>query len=118
MLGILKNSDKIAYSQAIFMHQYRNKKLPTSFENMFQDITDSNELQTRNNDYNYLNRPAIKEYLEKYPTKVMVSNWNYLDIAFKSTAEPEEFKLLLKQKMLSSYSYEPDCAANCFVCNI
>ena len=117
MLGILKNSDKIAYSQAIFMHQYRNKKLPTSFENMFQDITDSNELQTRNNDYNYLNRPAIKKYLEKYPTKVMVSNWNYLDIEFKSTAEPEEFKLLLKQKMLSSYSSEPDCAANCFVCN-
>ena len=53
---MLNISDKIAYNQAIFMHQYRNKKLPTSFENMFLDITDTNDLQTRNNDYNFLNK--------------------------------------------------------------
>ena len=116
-LGILKISDKIAYNQAIFMHQYRNKKLPTSFENMFLDITDTNDLQTRNNDYNFINRPAIKKYLEKYPTKVMISTWNHLDIDCKSTAEPDEFKILLKHKFLSSYNSEPDCEANCFVCN-
>ena len=67
---------------------------------MFLDITDTNDLQTRNNDYNFLNRPAIKKYLEKYPTKVMISTWNYLDIDCKSTAEPDEFKILLKHKFL------------------
>ena len=45
-LGILKNSDKITYCQAVFMRQYRNKKLPISFENMFPEITNLDELQT------------------------------------------------------------------------
>ena len=116
-LGILKNSDKIVYNQAIFMRQYRNKKLPVSFENMFLDITDQDELQTRNNDYNFQNTPAIKRYLEKFPKKVLVSNWNYLNIECKATAEPEEFKLVLKQKILSSYSSETDCDIDCFICN-
>ena len=101
-LGILKNADKITYCQAIFMHQYKNKKLPE---------------QTRNNDYNFQNKPAIKKYLEKFPTKVMVSSWNYLHIDCKATSEPEEFKSLLKQKILSSYSSEPECEINCFSCN-
>ena len=116
-LGILKNSDKIVYNQAIFMRQYRNKKLPVSFENMFLDITEKDELQTRNNDYNFQNTPAIKRYLEKFPKKVLVSNWNYLNIECKATSEPEEFKLLLKQKILSSYSSETDCDIDCFICN-
>ena len=48
---------------------------------------------------------------------IMISTWNYLDIDCKSTAEPDEFKILLKRKFLSSYNSEPDCDANCFVCN-
>ena len=31
-------------------------------------------------------------------TTIMVSKWNYLDIDFKSKAEPEEFQLLLTQE--------------------
>ena len=116
-LGILKNADKITYCQAVFMHQYKNKKLPDSFVNMFQDITNLDDLQTRNNDYNFQNKPAIKKYLEKFPTKVMVSSWNYLHIDCKATAEPEEFKSLLKQRILSSYSSEPECDMNCYTCN-
>ena len=116
-LEILKISDKIAYCQAIFMHQYRHKKLPVSFENMFQEITENDALQTRHNDYNFINKPAIKRYLEKFPTKTMLSNWNYLDIECKATADAEEFKSLLKHKFLSSYSSEPECDANCYICN-
>ena len=116
-LGILKNADKITYCQAVFMHQYKNKKLPDSFVNMFQDITNLDDLKTRNNDYNFQNKPAIKKYLEKFPTKVMVSSWNYLHIDCKATAEPEEFKSLLKQRILFSYSSEPECDMNCYTCN-
>lgn len=47
----------------------------------------------------------------------MLANWNYLDIECKATADAEEFKLLLKQKFLSSYNSEPDCDANCYICN-
>jgi hypothetical protein len=46
-----------------------------------------------------------------------LSNWNYLDIECKATADAEEFKSLLKQKFLSSYSSEPECDANCYICN-
>ena len=99
------------------MHQYRHKILPVSFENMFHEITENDPLQTRHNDYNFNNKPAIKRYFEKFPTKKLLANWNYLDIECKATADAEEFKLLLKQKFLSSYNSEPDCDANCYICN-
>ena len=79
------------------MHQYKNKKLPVSFSNMFTDITNADELQTRHNDYNYIINPAIKKSLETFPIKQIVFNWNSLDIELKSTADAAEFKVLLKK---------------------
>ena len=38
-LNILKLRDKFTYCRSIFMHQYRNKKLPISFSDIFTDIT-------------------------------------------------------------------------------
>ena len=35
------------------MNQYRTNKLPESFLNIFTDITSTDNLQTRHNDYNY-----------------------------------------------------------------
>ena len=52
-LKILKFTDKLTYFRFIFVHQYKNNKLPTSFSNIFQDITSTDVLQTRHNDYNY-----------------------------------------------------------------
>ena len=75
----------------------------------FSEINVSDELQTRHNDYNYIYKPAIKDGLEKFPTKMVVSNWNHLNIDLKSTADYLEFKSLLKENFLSSYSYETDC---------
>ena len=37
-LEILKFADRLSYNRAIFMHKYRNKKLPSSFSGTFQDI--------------------------------------------------------------------------------
>jgi hypothetical protein len=51
------------------MHQYKNNKLPISFPDKFIDITSTDDLQTRHNDYNFVNKPACKSYLEKYPYK-------------------------------------------------
>ena len=99
------------------MHKYRNEKLPNSFSGIFTDITSTDELQTRHNDYNYINEPAIKRCLENFPLKQIILNWNALDIDLKSTAEEEEFQILLKEKYLSQYSYETDCSGNCYSCN-
>ena len=104
-------------SDLLCMHQYRHKKLPASFDNMFLDITNLDELQTRNNDYNFINGPALNNYLETFPLKTVVSNWNYLDIECKATADAAEFMTLLKQKILSSYSSEPQCIGNCYICD-
>ena len=43
-LNILNLSDKIAFSKSVFMHQYKNNKLPVSFSDIFTDITNTDEL--------------------------------------------------------------------------
>ena len=116
-LGILNLHDKIIFSRSLFIHQYRNKKLPVSFENMFSDIPTDN-LQTRDNDYNYLNQPANKKYMESFPTKKLISNWNMLWIDFKATADESEFKLLLSEHLLSKYTDENKCNnKSCYNCS-
>jgi hypothetical protein len=62
--------------------------MPVSFKNMLHEIT--------GNDNNYINKPAINRYLEKFHTKIILSNWNYIDMECKAKADAEEFKLLLK----------------------
>ena len=98
------------------MHNYRHEKLPTSFVGTFTDTIMTDELQSRHNDYNYLYEPAIKKYLEKFPLKQIIFNWNALSIDLKSTADLAEFELLLKEKYLSQYSLDTDCPDNCFSC--
>ena len=88
---------------------------------MFNEITEDTTLTTRHNDkhsdYNYLNPPAVKKYLEQFPVKKLVSNWNNLDLDLKSTADALEFKQLFKEKKLMSYKFEPDCIGNCYICD-
>ena len=116
-LSILKFSDKLSYCNSIFMHKYRNKKLPESFTNLFIDITCTDNLQTRHNDFNYVNHPALKNSLEKFPFKSMIKTWNALDIDLKSTADEKEFIELLKESYLSKYCSENFCIGPCFSCN-
>ena len=115
-LEILKFSDKLAYCKSIFVHQYRNNKLPISFSDKFTDITDTDELQTRQNDYNYVNIPATKKYLENFPYKQMLFNWNSLNIDIKSTSDANSFKQILKETYLSCYSCDTQCIGPCFSC--
>ena len=117
-LSILKFPDILSYCKSNFMNQYRNKKLPESFNNIFTDITCTDESQTRHNSYNFLNKPAIRQTLENFPFKCILSTWNSLEIDIKATSDHEEFQKLLKEKYLNSYSAEIQCFNdNCFSCN-
>ena len=116
-LEILKFTDKLSYCRSVFMHHYKNNKLPISFSGIFTDITNSDNLQTRHNDYNFVNNPAVKSYLEKFPYKQIVSTWNNLNIDLKATAEGDEFKQMLKESYLSSYSCDTQCLGPCYSCN-
>ena len=114
--SILKFSDKLSHSRAVFMHKYRHNKLPTSFSGIFTDTTMTELMNSRHNDYNYQNLPAIKKVLENFPLKQIIFNWNSLSLELKSTADPMEFDKMLKEQILSKYSYETDCQENCFSC--
>ena len=115
-LEILTFSDKLAFCRSVFIHQFRNNKLPISFSGIFTDITHTDELQTRHNDYNYSNPVSYNKYLEHFPYKQMLLNWNSLNIDLKSTADNEEFQQLLKDNYLSNYSYTIECTSSCFSC--
>ena len=58
-LNILKLNDKLSYCRSIFMHQYRHGKLPPSFMGIFNETTMSEGVQSRHNDYDYRNEPAV-----------------------------------------------------------
>ena len=117
-LSILKFPDILSYCRSNFMNQYKNKKLPESFDNIFTDIICTDESQTRHNSYNFLNRPAIKQNLEKFPFKCILSTWNSLDVDIKATADYEEFQILLKEKYFNSYNADILCfKEDCFSCN-
>ena len=94
---------------SIFMHQYRHNKLPTSFSNIFADIICTDHLQTRHNDFNYVNRPALNKNLETFPYKKIISSWNSVIVDLKSTAEFDEFYELLKKSYLSNYMRRRMC---------
>ena len=117
-LSILNLSDKITLLRSVFMNQYRNKKLPESFDNKFTDISNTDMLQTRHNDYNYQNIPAVKKTLESFPYKCFIKTWNFLSIDVKATADPTEFQNILKQELLSKYTSDFTCEdTNCYSCN-
>ena len=116
-LGILKFTDKLSYCRSVFMHQYRHGKLPPSFSGLFTEATMSNEMQSRHNDYNYLNKPAVKGRLEQFPLKQIIFNWNRLDLDLKSTGDIENFQRMLNSKILASYKVETECPDSCYSCN-
>ena len=99
------------------MHQLKNDKLPISFSGIFTDKTNSDNPQTRHNDYNFVNTPALKSYLERFPYKQIVSTWNNLNIDLKATAEGYEFRQMLKDMYLSSYRCDTQCLGPCYSCN-
>ena len=115
-LNILKFSDKLTHSRAVFMHKYRHNKLPTSFTGIFTDTMTTDIMQSRHNDYNYQNVPAVRKNLENFPLKQIIFNWNYLSLDLKATADPAEFDLSLKRKFISQYSYDTNCPKDCFNC--
>ena len=115
-LKILKFSDKLLFCRSLFMHQYKNKKLPSSFCDVFTDITNTDSMQLRDNDYNFENLPSCKKYLESFPYKQILSNWNSLPIDIKSEADFETFQILLKEMYFSNYSLQDNCTPPCYAC--
>ena len=107
-LSILNFKDNITLNISMFMNDYRNKKLRESFNSKITNITCTDELQTRHNDYNFQN----------FPINCLIKTWNSLSIDVKSPADKSNFQETLKWELLSKYSsnfkYED---FYCYSCN-
>ena len=78
ILSILNFDDKIIFLRSVFMNLYRNKQLPETFIDKFTNITCTDQLQTRHNDYNYLNIPAVVNWVWEYSeTRIIIQIWHW-----------------------------------------
>ena len=113
---MLKLSDLIKLNQTLFVRQYKNGKLPSSFHNFFQDIP-LDEQKSRDDDYNLkLNQLADRSLLY-FPGNQMIRGWNSNNLLIKSEADCTTLKENFKQNKLDLY--EDDCLKpNCYVCNL
>ena len=106
--------DLISFNQAIFMRNYTNNKLPSSFNNMLSTVPDNNR-RRRDDDYNFILPHNNFANLHHFPTTKLVYNWNNLPLSLKSVSEPGKFRTELKHHFTSSY--DTQCARlNCFSC--
>ena len=113
-LQYLKLNDLISFNQSIFILNYKNNKLPFSFNNMLCNVPDSIR-RSRDDDYNFILPESNYASLLHFPTPKLVYNWNYLLITLKSVAEPDKFRAELKQHFLNKY--ETQCTKpNCHSC--
>ena len=114
MHGFLQLFDLISYNQAVFILNYKNNKLPSSFRNMLDNVPD-NFRRLRDDDYDYLLPTNKHASLNHFPKYKLIYNWNNLDICLKSVSEPSKFRSELKSHFLKKY--KTDCTKqNCHSC--
>ena len=109
---ILKVADLVHLNQSIFVRQFKNAKLPQSFNSFFEGIP-THEHKCRDDDYN-LKRPSRNGQLH-FPSCQIVRNWNQNNILLKSEADIATFK---EDFILSKInSYDEECfKVNCLAC--
>ena len=106
--------DLISYNQAVFIQNYKNNKLPSSFNNRLDNVPD-NIRRLRDDDYNYFLPTNKHASLNHFPKYQLFYNWNNLDIFLKSVSEPTKFRSELKSYFLEKYKTE--CTQpNCYSC--
>ena len=115
-LGYLKIPDLISFNQAVFIRNYSNKKLPSSFNNMFSTAPNNDNIRrNRHDDYDYFFPPVINADLHYFPKSQLIYNWNNLPILVKSVSDPLNFRSDLKNNFTAKY--ETICHdLNCYSC--
>ena len=114
MHGFLQLFDLISDNQAVFIKNYKNNKLPFSFNNMLDNVPE-NVRRSRDDDYNFLLPQNKYIYLHHFPKHKLIYNWNNLPLLVKSVAEPCKFRAELKSHFLAKYKTECN-KQNCYSC--
>ena len=114
-LEYLKLSDLITFNQSVFVRNYSNKKLPSSFDNFLSPVPDQGVRRVRGDEYNYFSSPVNFADLHFFPTPQLIYKWNNLPLVIKSVSDISNFRSDLKRNFISKY--ETICHEhNCYSC--
>lgn len=102
-LGLLKFTDIIFLSNAIFMFQFKNNLLPKAFDGYFQSVSSSHNYRTRLASKSSFRTPVIRTNYGKFNLSyVGPTIWNNLDENIK-LLPLKSFKAKMKTSCLEKY---------------
>jgi len=101
-----------------FIHSYHYKKLPGSFNGMFQLQRDTDQIIIRNGHDNYtVSIPKLKS-ISQFPRPKFMPIWNGLFDTVKATQSHKVFKKQINKMFIDSYPSTVDCdLPNCEYCD-
>jgi hypothetical protein len=94
---ILKVQDIYKLQAALFMHDYKNKKLPNSFQGLFKETISKRQS-------NYIIDKCRTTFSYRSPRNSFVRVWNKLDNQLKNIENRSNFKSRYKNILLGSYN--------------
>ena len=99
------------------MHQFRTNRLPSSFENMFTPMRDTEDRNNRDSYFNYAVSVPVKKSLLNFPRVIFIPIWNALPSKLQCIESHKVFKKESKNNILDGYSEIVDCEnPNCDDC--
>ena len=102
-LKILKFEDIFNYNVCTFLHQYSNNLLPSSFDNMFPLMRESDDRNSRDGFYNFTISTPNQNNLNSFPRVVFLPIWNGLSSTYQSTVNHKHFKTELTKVLFKKY---------------
>lgn len=99
---ILKIKDIYHLQASVFMHDYKNHRLPTAFNGFFQDLPDSHRTTRQANNI-YIKRSRTN-FSSNLPFKNIPHIWNNLNVSTKTITNRNQFKNKLKRDHFSTYN--------------
>ena len=108
-LGILTFNDLFKLNACNFMHQFHLKKLPASFQGMFQLLRDSENIMTRDGHDNYVVSVPIYRNLLNMPRPSITPIWNGLPDTLKCITANKVFKKQCHATFLETYETVIHC---------
>jgi hypothetical protein len=109
-LNFLNFMDLHELNVGIFMYKYINDKLPLSFKNMFNPLSEPN--RTRN----FLHEKAKIKTLEWFPKVVFPRIWNTLKLNLKSAKSLRSFKRIFQSDCIVKYNDFKCLNTRCYSC--
>jgi len=109
-LGILKFDDLFRLNALTFMHKYHYGKLPSSFDNKFTPLMNSNRTQS------YKLNLAANKNLESFPSYFLPKIWNSISLELKKMSSLKLFNNSIKSKELAVYANFTCSRENCYSC--